>query len=50
MYHHLKGNLKAFQLNQISRLYTEHIQSFGCLHDKVYIISLKVDRSYLRGE
>ena len=48
--YHLKGNLMSILINQIARLYTKHIQSYGCLNDEVQIIASKIDRSYLRGE
>jgi len=43
--HHLKGDLIIISINQISMLH----RSYGCLNDKVYIIALKIYRSYLRG-
>jgi len=34
-YNDLKGNLVSILIKQIARLYTEDIQSYGCLNDEV---------------
>ena len=46
--YHLKDNLKSISIHQFARLYTIHLQSYGCLNDEVQIIASKIDRSYLK--
>ena len=38
----MKSKLINILINQIARHYTDHLLSYGCLNDELYIIASKI--------